>query len=144
MVHESTAFITGYRAESRRHGRTLRTKVLALWEEAAPEHVAEALGLRPGDAVTCLIRLRHLEGYNQNAPVVYTIVYVPCALFPDMRGVDFTDASLYEILAERGWRSGTPSGSSRSCRRRRTSRPTCGSARLSRRCSSRRAGGRLR
>lgn len=102
VVHESTAFITGYRAESRKHGRTLRTKVLALWEEVAPEHVAEALGLRPGDAVTCLIRLRHLEGYNQNAPVVYTIVYVPCALFPDMCSVDFTDASLYEILAEKG------------------------------------------
>ena len=102
VVHESTAFITGYRAESRKHNRVLRTKVLELVKEPAPEHVASALELKPGEYVTRLTRLRHLEHYNNNAPVVYTTLYVPLKLFPDMERVDFTDVSFYDVLTARG------------------------------------------
>ncbi len=54
---------------------------------------------------------------TKNAPVVYTTVYVPHQLFPEMSQLDFTDASLYEALdarglavahASAGWRSPCP------------------------------------
>ena len=95
LVHESTTFVTGYREESRKRHRTLRTKVVCLRTEKAEGTVAEALRLKPGQSVTKLTRIRHLEDVNSNAPVVYTTVYVPCKLFPDMAELDFTDASLY-------------------------------------------------
>ena len=101
LVHESTTFVTGYREESRKRHRTLRTKVVCLRMEKAEGTVAEALRLKPGQSVTKLTRIRHLEDVNSNAPVVYTTVYVPCKLFPDMAELDFTDASLYEALDSR-------------------------------------------
>ena len=64
--------------------------------------MAEALRLKQGQSVTKLTRIRHLEAVNGNAPVVYTTVYVPCKLFPDMAEQDFTDGSLYEALDSRG------------------------------------------
>lgn len=102
VVHESTTFLTGYREESRKHNRTLRTQVLSLLKEPAPAHVAQALELKPGEQVTRLTRLRHLENYHNNAPVVYTTLYVPLRLFPEMCRVNFTDASFYEVLSAQG------------------------------------------
>ena len=59
------------------------------------------LKLKSNEPVTRLTRIRHLEHMNDNAPVVYTTVYIPHKLFPDMANMDFTDASLYEILDNR-------------------------------------------
>lgn len=102
VAHESTRFVTGYRAESTKNHRTLRTRVLDLAMERAPEEAARALQLTAGAKVTRLVRLRHLEGYRNNAPVVYTTLYVPHKLFPDMTQLDFTDLSFYEVMASRG------------------------------------------
>ena len=102
VTHESTSFITGYRAESERNHRTMRTRVLDMALERAPEAVARALELPAGAKVTRLVRLRHLEGYHNNAPVLYTTLYVPHKLFPDMAELDFTDLSFYDVLASRG------------------------------------------
>lgn len=102
LVHEYTSFITGYREESRRKHRVLKTKVVANRVEKPCEQVIDALKLRAGERVNCLIRIRHLENVNANAPVVYTTVYVPHRLFPEMSEMDFTDASLYEALDGRG------------------------------------------
>lgn len=101
VMHESTSFLIGYREESRRNNRVLRTRVLELQTERAKEHVAQALELPVGAKVTRLTRLRYLEHFNNDAPVVYTTVYVPYKLFPDMCGIDFTDMSFYEVLASR-------------------------------------------
>lgn len=101
VVHESTSFITGYRAESKKNNRIMHTQVLELRVEKASEHVAEALELPINAKVTKLTRLRYLENYNNNAPVVHTTLYVPYKLFPDMEKIDFTDASFYEVLASR-------------------------------------------
>ncbi len=98
VIHGSTSFVAGYREECRKKGRTLRTKVLYLEVEEPGEQAADALRLKPGQQVTRLTRVRHLENVNGNAPVVYTTVSVPFALFPDMSALDFTDASLYEAL----------------------------------------------
>lgn len=101
LMHESTSFVTGYREESRKKHRTLRTRVVCIRTEKAEDQVAASLKLKPGAPVTRLTRVRHLENVNGNAPVVYTTVYVPQKLFPDMIQLDFTDASLYEALDSR-------------------------------------------
>lgn len=100
LVHESTSFISGYREESRKRRRTLHTRVVCLQTEQAERRVAEALRIIPGTQVTRLTRVRRLE--NVYGPVVYTTVYVPVELFPDMARIDFTDASFYEKLEELG------------------------------------------
>ena len=99
VIHESTSFITGYQAESEKHNHTLCTKVLDLRVLRAPAHVARELEIAPDSQVTRLTRLRHWEGYKKNAPVLYTIVYVPHKLFPDMNTIDFTNTSFYEVLS---------------------------------------------
>lgn len=98
VVHGSTSFISGYREECRKKCRTLRTRVLCLRVEEPEEQAADALRLAPGRRVTRLTRVRRLENAGSNAPVVYTTVYVPLDLFPDMCRMDFTDASFYEAL----------------------------------------------
>lgn len=102
LLHESTSFLSGYREESRKKHRVLRTRVVCLTVEAAPEEAAAALGLAEGETVTRLTRIRRLEGLYNGAPVVYTTVYVPARLFPEMASLDFTDASFYEALDSRG------------------------------------------
>lgn len=101
LIHESTSFIAGYREESRKKHRILRTNVSCLQIERAQEQVAEALQRKVGSQVTRLTRIRYLENVYSNAPVVYTTVYVPTELFPDMEQIDFTDVSFYEILDKR-------------------------------------------
>ncbi len=102
LVHESTSFVTGYRDESRKKNRVLRTKVVCLQTEKAGERVGDALKISPGETVTRLVRIRNLENLYSNAPVVYTTLYVPLKLFPEMPQLDFTDASFYEALDTRG------------------------------------------
>ena len=101
LVHESTTFVTGYREESRKKHRALRTRVVALHLEKAEEQTAAALGISTGEAVTRLTRVRWLEGVYSGAPVVYTTVFVPFILLPDMAEMDFTSASFYELLDSR-------------------------------------------
>ena len=48
-----------------------------------------------------MIRVRHLEGYRENAPVLYTILYVPYKLFRDFTQIDFPDLSFYDVLQQR-------------------------------------------
>jgi len=102
LIHESTRFISGYREESRKKHRILRTQVVCLQVEQAEGRVAESLRVAPGSPVTRLTRVRRLENVYNGAPVVYTTVYVPVELFPDMMSIDFTDASFYEKLEELG------------------------------------------
>lgn len=101
LVHESTSFVTGYREESRKKNRVLRTRVICLCTEKAGEHVREALYLNSNEMVTRLTRIRYLENMYDNAPVVYTTVYVPLKLFPDMSRMDFSEVSFYDVLNDR-------------------------------------------
>ena len=93
LLHESTSFLAGYYREAEHHHRTLRTEVLALEVQRAG-----ALGAQ----LTRLVRRRRVEGFDGGKPVVYTIVYVPYALFPEMAQQDFTDTSFYDALERRG------------------------------------------
>lgn len=101
VIHESTRFITSYREESQRHNRVVRTRVLAQSVERASEEIARKLNIPINAKVNKMLRVRHLEGYHDNAPVVYTILYVPYKLFPDFTQIDFTDLSFYDVLQQR-------------------------------------------
>ena len=72
------------------------------YHQEAGEKVGDALKLAPEEPVTKLVRIRHLENMYANAPVVYTTLYVPVKLFPDMARTDFTETSFYEALDSRG------------------------------------------
>lgn len=102
VLHESTTFIAGYHTESQKKGRTIRTKVLSLSVEHASECTAKALGLSVGSKVTKLVRLRSIDNYNDNKPVLYTTVYVPFKLFPEMSELDFSDTSFYDVIDGKG------------------------------------------
>lgn len=101
LVHESTSFVTGYREESRKKNRILHTRVICLQTQKAGEQIGNALKLNGDEMVTKLTRIRNLENMYDNAPVVYTTLYVPLKLFPEMPRLDFTDASFYETLDSR-------------------------------------------
>ncbi len=101
LIHESTSFVTGYREESRKKNRVLYTKVLCLQTEKAEERVRTALNINQNETITRLTRIRHLENMYNNAPVVYTTVYVPSKLFPEMPRLDFTEISFYDALDAR-------------------------------------------
>ena len=100
LLHGSTSFIAGYRREAEQIGRSLRTEVLELGVQPVGK-LGERLSLPANARVTRLVRRRWIDGFNDGRPVVYTTVYVPYALFPDMCGQDFTDASLYDMLESR-------------------------------------------
>lgn len=101
LVHESTSFVTGYREESRKKNRMLHTRVVCLETQRAGEQVRNALSLHADETVTRLTRIRHLENMYDNAPVVYTTLYVPTKFFPEMPQLDFTNMSFYEALDSR-------------------------------------------
>lgn len=102
ILHESTHFVIGYREESREHNYRLRTRVLELQKEKPGKAAAKALNLAEGERVTRMTRLRWLEGQYNGKPIMYTTVYVPVRLFPEMAEQNFTDASFYEMLDSRG------------------------------------------
>lgn len=102
ILHESTTFISGYRAESQKKHRTIRTKVLNLSVVSPDEVVAASLQLSTSDKVIKLTRLRSIDHYNNNLPVVYTTVHVPFHLFPQMTDIDFTNISFYDALDAKG------------------------------------------
>ncbi len=101
LIHESTSFVTGYREESRKKNRILHTKVICLQAEKAGERIGAALNLNANEIVTRLTRIRLLENMYDNAPVVYTTLYVPQKLFPEMIQLDFTYISFYDALDSR-------------------------------------------
>ena len=102
ILHESTHFIIGYKEESREHNYRLRTRVLELQKEKPDQMPFKALGLAEGEHVTRKTRLRWLEGQYNDKPIMYTTVYVPVRLFPEMDEQNFTDTSFYEMLDSRG------------------------------------------
>jgi len=102
LLHESTSMLVGYRQESQKKNRKIATVVLGLETIKPDAEIAQKLNLSKNDKVVSLTRLRTVSGYNQDRPVVLTHVHVPLAMFPQMASLDFTQASLYDALEEKG------------------------------------------
>jgi GntR family transcriptional regulator len=87
----------GIYEDMERRGLRLTTQVLRQEVIPTPEDVALRLGLRPGEPVHLLVRLRSIEGEK----ILLSTTYIPYALCPTLAGEDLSTGSLYRLLRER-------------------------------------------
>ncbi|MCA9996413.1 MAG: GntR family transcriptional regulator [Anaerolineales bacterium] len=87
--------LSGFNENAIARGQTIQTQVLALKLVPAAGEVAASLQLNVGEPVTMLKRLRFVDG----EPLVVVTTYIPEKICPDLVNEDFTNASLYELLA---------------------------------------------
>lgn len=81
-----------------RLGKKPSTKVLDFRLGAAPANVAEALGLQQNDPIVFLQRLR----YADDTPIVLVKTYLPMSLYDILKDCDFSQESLYHVMANHG------------------------------------------
>ena len=86
--------LTSFTEEMRRHGLAAASRVLEAGVMPADPALAERLGLRPGDDVFVLKRLRLADG----EPMSLQTAHIPLELAPGLPKEPMDDASLYEIL----------------------------------------------
>lgn len=89
-----------FTAEVRRNGQEPGSRILAATEvDRLPASIAEKLPVAEGEGgpQVHLRRLRLIDGL----PIAVEDAWLPKALFPDLRPADFTDGSLYSLLADR-------------------------------------------
>ncbi|MBI1896459.1 MAG: GntR family transcriptional regulator [Acidobacteria bacterium] len=86
--------LTSFTEEMRRHGLAAASRVLEAGVMPADAALAERLGLRPGDDVFVLKRLRLADG----EPMSIQTAHIPLELAPGLPEESLDDASLYEIL----------------------------------------------
>jgi GntR family transcriptional regulator len=81
-----------------RLGLVPSSDVLRAAEAPATLDQAEELGIAPGAPVFHLDRIRRLDG----VPVAVDTSFLPASLTPDLTGVDFRSASLFQLLIASG------------------------------------------
>ena len=86
--------LTGFYEDTVAAGLQPSTKVLEQKVIPAPPKIAEALGLKEGDPVIMIDRLRFVDG----EPIVLVVSYVPYAICPEFVNEDVSTQSLYAIL----------------------------------------------
>ncbi|AXC16025.1 putative transcriptional regulator of N-Acetylglucosamine utilization, GntR family (plasmid) [Acidisarcina polymorpha] len=89
--------LRGFYEDAVSKGQKPTTRVLDLDVIDAKGDYAEALALNEGDRVIRLNRLRFLDG----EPEVLVVTYIPEARCPELVREDFTQQSLYGVLAEK-------------------------------------------
>lgn len=97
VAHEMNSII-GFYNDVKLQGKDPKSKVLFQNVEPASGFIAEKLGLKEGDMVFHLERLRYID------EELYSLTnsYHPIEFFPDLRKIDFTETSLYNTFAEYG------------------------------------------
>jgi GntR family transcriptional regulator len=80
----------------RARGLELTSRVLSIGLVEPGRALAAELGLRRGDALVHLRRLRSVHG----EPLTLEDTHLPAAAFPDLEARDFSRRSLYDVLAE--------------------------------------------
>ena len=86
--------LTGFYEDTVALGLKPSTKVLEQKVIPAPPKIAEALGLKEGDPVTMIDRLRSVDG----EPIVLVVTYLPYGVCPELVNEDVSTQSLYAIL----------------------------------------------
>ena len=86
--------VLGFSDEMQSKGRSVRTRVLEQELRAPDEKEASLLGLKTGDLVTALKRLRSVDG--ELSLLVHTVV--PADLAPGLQRTKLEDRSLYDVL----------------------------------------------
>ena len=96
-LEEGPRELKSFTAEMRGHGMEASSRVLEHGLVPAPPEIARSLAVDEGSSLFRLHRLRLADA----RPMGLQTAYVPSALAPGIERVDFTDASLYEVLASR-------------------------------------------
>jgi GntR family transcriptional regulator len=86
--------LTGFYQDMVERGLKPGTKVLHQDVGPANEKVANFLGIKPGDQVIDILRLRFIN----EEPIQLVTTYIPFEICPGLAQVDLTDLSLYEYL----------------------------------------------
>ena len=86
--------LTGFYQDMVERGLKPGTKVLHQNVEPASEKVTAFLGIKPGDQVIDILRLRYIN----EEPIQLVTTYIPFEICPGLAQVDLTDLSLYEYL----------------------------------------------
>jgi GntR family transcriptional regulator len=89
--------LTSFTEEMRRHHWAASSRVIERSVIAAHDRVAETLGLREGEPVFVLKRLRVAEG----EPMGIQTAHIPLAQTPGLDNENLEDVSLYELLQSR-------------------------------------------
>lgn len=102
ILQESTRFIESYHKEMHKKGLISETKVLKIAIVICPDFLLEKLGVKVGDKIITLERLRYAygEGEQDNKPILLTTVYIPYTTIPNLITYDFEKHSLYEVFEE--------------------------------------------
>jgi len=86
--------LTGFYQDMVERGLRPGTKVLHQDVGPATEKVANFLGIKPGDQVIDILRLRYIN----EEPIQLVTTYIPFEICPSLAQVDLTNLSLYEYL----------------------------------------------
>lgn len=84
--------------EIHEHGLIPKTKVILARKTLATVSIANSLGIKEGDAVFRLVRLR----YANDTPNVLVESLIPYSQYPGIDNVDFSTASLYAFFDDKG------------------------------------------
>jgi GntR family transcriptional regulator len=95
-IEQVLAHLVGFTDDMRARGFTVGTQLLDFRKAPAPEHLAEKLGIAPGEAAYFLDRLRLIEG----EPVGIEYARVSERVCPRMEQFDFGHDSLYRVMRE--------------------------------------------
>ena len=99
IKQEFTRHIESFDSEVYRKGMFPKTKVLTFTKIPATKEIAQNLNLNKNDQVYKLTRLRFAE----DNPVVFVTSFIPFHIFPDLKRIDFTQNSLYDVFSEMGY-----------------------------------------
>lgn len=89
--------VTGFSERVQEVGRKPSSQKVSLEIVPASPRVARSLNLEPDTPLYNLVRLRLADG----EPVMLETAFLPQARFPDLMEVDFSEESLYRVLAEK-------------------------------------------
>jgi GntR family transcriptional regulator len=89
--------LRGFHEDALSRGQRPYTRVLDLRVVSADPEVAGALAVKEGEPVVLLSRLRFLDG----VPEVFVVTYLLERMCPGLTSEDFSNQSLYALLASR-------------------------------------------
>lgn len=100
ILQEYTKFIESYQAEMGKKNYSVKTVVIETSQIRADDFLSQKMQVKVGESLFCLKRLRFLIPSMDERPVLYTTVYIPKKLFPNMFDYNYEGRSLYQILDE--------------------------------------------
>lgn len=96
-IEENLGKIRSFTEEMKQRKKIPGTRSMKISYECAPPEVAEAFGIKEGEPVLCLRRVRSADG----EPIVYFVTYFPSSLSMPMAEERY-QGSMYELFEELG------------------------------------------